>query len=100
MRGVLGFQDEGMTGFPGIGDRAFWEGLPEDVRAALCARGERALTEEIPVLTLSDYTEFSRNGNRVHFEEKFFKRRMMLVHLVLAECTENRGRFSDRIRNL
>lgn len=80
---------------PKAADRGFWDGLPGEVCAALTERGESALDEQIPVL--SDYAEFSRNGNRTHFEDGYFRRRLLLTQLVLAECAENGGRFAGRI---
>ncbi len=85
---------------PDAADRGFWDGLPEEVRKALIERGEAALAEEIPAIALSDYTEFSRNGNRVHFEAKYFRRRTALTQTVLAECAEHSGRFLPRILDL
>ncbi len=74
--------------------------LPAAVREELLRLGDGALAEEIPALRLSDYTEFSRNGNRVHFEERYFSRRTQLTRLVLAQCVEESGRFLDRIGDL
>ncbi len=79
--------------FPDIGKRSFWDGLPLTVRKELIREGEENAEKPIPQLLLSDYTEYSENGNRVHFESRYFERRIMLAALTLAECAENKGRF-------
>lgn len=79
--------------FPDLENRAFWDALPSDYRRELISQGEEALTMDWPVLLLSDYMEFSRTGNRTHFEDRYFLRRRMLDALVLAEGVENKGRF-------
>ena len=83
--------------FPDCTDREFWDGLPSEAREELIKKGEGYFSEEYPALFLSDYREFSRTGNRVNFEDQYFKRREMLSGLVLAECVENKGRFLDKI---
>ncbi|MBR1477244.1 MAG: heparinase II/III family protein [Lachnospiraceae bacterium] len=83
--------------FPTVNDRTFWVGLPKDMRMGILEKGEEILKTEYPVLLLSDYTDFSRTGNRERFESKYFLRRNMLTNLVLAECVEDNGRFIDKI---
>ena len=39
------------------------------------------------------YTEFARNGNRVHYEAVNFHRRRLLNRLALGEICEGSGRF-------
>ena len=82
---------------PDIGDRAFWDDIDKDIREALISSAEAYLDIAFPQLTISDYREFSHNGDRIGFEDRYFLRRKMLVSLVLAECTENRRRFLDKI---
>ncbi len=86
-------EEKKLLSFPDIGERSFWEGLPAAVRNELIREGEESAAKPIPQLLLSDYTEFSENGNRVHFESRYFEKRIMLSSLVLAECAENKGRF-------
>ncbi|MDO4293716.1 MAG: heparinase II/III family protein [Eubacteriales bacterium] len=82
-----------------LSDRAAWEGLDEEWRKASVALGERYLGFEWPYLSASDFLEFSKTGNRVHFENKMFSKRHALDALVLAECVENKGRFLEDIIN-
>ena len=80
-------------------DRAAWESLDVSLRRRLTTDGEQYLDCQWPSLTPVDYLEFSRTGNRVHYEDKMFARRTMLDTLVLAECAEYQGRFLDDILN-
>lgn len=57
-----------------------------------------------PILRATDYLEFSKNGNRIYFENKYFTRRNMLNTLIIAECVNNKvlgqsGEFIDNIIN-
>lgn len=83
-------------------DRAYWQKIPPYLRDSVLAEGEKvqkvlAESSSWPVLLASDYLLFSRTGNRVHFEGRYFKRRNMLSLLVLAECIEHNDRFTDNI---
>ncbi|SFG51109.1 heparinase II/III domain-containing protein [Oribacterium sp. WCC10] len=82
---------------PDITDRRFWENLPDDYKKERLKLSEKALAEPWSEIQMSDYLRFSEDGNRVLFEEKFFKRRRMLTHLVMGECIENKGRFLSKI---
>ncbi len=86
-------------GLPAAADRTAWENLPEDLRTALIAEGENYLGYAYPQILATDYMEFTRTGNRVHYEDKQFARRTALCALVLAECVEYKGRFLDDIVN-
>ena len=83
-------------------DRGFWdgflrEGRNREIGREVISRGERALKADYPRILISDYREFSQNGNRVHFETKYFERRRMLCDLIFAECVEYSGRFMDKL---
>ncbi len=85
--------------YPSASDRKAWEGLPGELKDALIQEGEKYLGYEYPLIQATDYMEFCRNGNRVHYEDKQFSRRLALNALVLAECVEYKGRFLDDILN-
>jgi len=85
--------------FPTAQERAGWEQLPSDARTALVANGERQLKTQWEVLPASVALEFARNGNRSRYEALRNRRRNKLLDLVLAECVEAKGRFSDEIVN-
>ena len=77
-----------------IGDRAAWDRLAALPSASNhIAAAEKALGEPIPDLPDELYLEFSRNGNRTHYQEPYFKRLSALASLLLGECLENKGRF-------
>ncbi len=79
--------------------REAWESLPEELRSRLIKNGEGFLNFTYPSLTATDFMEFSRTGNRSHFQDKMFLRRTAINSLVLAECAEYKGRFLDDIIN-
>jgi hypothetical protein len=85
--------------YPRYAERAAWEALPEATRAAWIRAGERRLGEPWPMLPATEILAFRRDGNRRRYEAPYFARRHALVALVLAECCEGRGRFTDEIIN-
>ena len=82
---------------PDIKERSFWESLPEDYRHERLKLAEEALEMEWPEILMSQYLRFSKDGNRVDFEDKYFTRRRMLTSLVMGECIEAKGRFLSKI---
>ena len=84
---------------PAIEDRPAWQGLPETVRAAHMRRGQDALGYFWPGVPATVYLEYSRVGNRSHYEALHFDRRHTLETLTLAECMEAEDRFLDDIVN-
>lgn len=82
---------------PDISSRDIWDNLDIELKTKLIEAGEQNLKKEWPLILITDYMEFSRNGNRVHFEDKNFERRKLLNSFIMAECVENKGRFLDKI---
>ena len=66
----------------------------------LLDRAERALTEEIPTLTLSDYRAYFLTGSREPFDSKFQRRRSMMVELALGEYFEQDGRYLEKLADV
>ena len=88
--------------FPPITDRASWDAVANSeskryITSQIVPKAEVLLSEPIPELSASEYMEFAQNGNRSHYEAKYFPRRSNLPVLVFAECLENKGRFIPRI---
>ena len=83
--------------YPDISDRDRWDALSDTLKTNLINAGEEALKEPWTQLLISDFREFTKTGNRVQFEDKYFPRRRKLNKLVMAECVENKGRFLDAI---
>ncbi|MEP0843656.1 MAG: heparinase II/III family protein [Phycisphaerae bacterium] len=84
-----------------ISDRPAWEALSR--HAAMkenLQEAEALLKEPLPETTDDLYLEYSRTGNRTHWQDLNFKRRGRLPVLVLAECVENKGRFIPALRAL
>jgi hypothetical protein len=85
--------------YPKWNERAAWEAIPGDIRAAVVARAEADQKAGWKALLASTFLDFKRNGNRSRFEAESFGRRAMLQRLILAECLEGKGRFVDGIVN-
>ncbi len=85
--------------YPAIDRREAWENLPEAIKKACIAEGEKALDFEWPNLPATVFMEFHLNGNRSNFQDLQNARRNALSDLVLAEMIENRGRFIENIIN-
>ena len=85
--------------YPTAAERSAWEALPDSVRRAHIALGERALTRAWPHLEATNYLKFARIGDRAQYEAPYFQRRDTLGALVIAECIEGQGRFLDAITN-
>lgn len=88
-----------LTSYPKASDRRAWSAIDSKAKALLIQRGEAYLGYEYPYLKASDFLEFSRTGNRTNYENKLFAKRKALDALVLAECTEHKGRFMEDIVN-
>ena len=85
--------------YPPISDRISWSLPDPEWQKDTIALGEAYLGFSYPYLTAADYLDFTKTGNRSRYEEKFFSKRLALNALVLAECTENEGRFTADIVN-
>lgn len=79
--------------------RTRWDFLPGGIRQLIQDRGEKALGGQWAILPATLFLEYVRSGNRSNFERVMRSRRERLEALVLAECTENKGRFLDEIAN-
>lgn len=85
--------------FPKGDERRQIEELPEYLRNEWIEAGEQYLDFSWPPLPAVRFMDFKRNGNRSEFEKLHFKRREVLVSLVLAEYMEGKGRFLDQVIN-
>lgn len=85
--------------FSAVKDGSICKLLPSKIVQNIIAEGEHYLNFSYPVIQASDYMAFKRTGNRVDFESVYFTRRHALNALVLAECVERKGRFTDDIIN-
>jgi hypothetical protein len=85
--------------FPGYADRDRWNALPEEIKSFYRGDGIRLKGRDWESLTASEYLEFSRNGNRSNYQDRYFKRRGDLICLTLAECVDGQGEYLDDIIN-
>lgn len=91
--------DEKPAGFgKPVTDRETWNALASEPGfAEVVTNAERLMNEPPPALPEDLFLEYSRNGNRSHYQAPFGRRRSTLSALVIAECIENRGRFIPAI---
>ncbi len=80
-------------------DRATWNELDASTRADLIKKGEAVWDAPWEVLPATTYLDYMRNGDRRSYQLPWSDRRNRLIALVLAECTEGKGRFIDQITN-
>ena len=85
--------------YPTAREREAWDALSAGLRAEAVSRGEELLGCDWPSLPATRFLDYVRDGNRSRFEGLTFGRRKSLADLVVAECTEGRGRFLDDIVN-
>jgi len=75
-------------------DRAAWTAIAGRLPVAnLLAAAEKAAAAPVPALPDELYLEFSRNGNRTHYQEPSRRRLDRLNLFAWAEALEHRGRF-------
>ena len=86
------------AGYPAASDRSTWDNLPEWQKKSLIADGEKYLNYSYETLPMTLWLELTRIGNRANYQDAVFKRREVLVDLVLAECAEHKCRFEAGIR--
>ena len=68
--------------FATISERAAWDGLDQEWRRQAVRLGEEYLGFEWPYMSATDFMDFSRTGNRIRFETRFFFQ---------ASCAERAG---------
>lgn len=88
--------------FPPAADRGAWVDLQRPAlrqrqAAWLIGRAEGITDLPWPALPARLLRRFAADGDRVTFEQAYFRRRNRLARLVLAECCEGHGRFLDEI---
>lgn len=91
--------DNSWKPFPFYNDRKAWQDIPEEVKDLLIKRAQDALDYQWPILPATLYLEYSRNGNRTHFQNVYFERRAKLADLVIGEMIEGDGEYLDQIIN-
>jgi Heparinase II/III-like protein len=79
---------------PRITDRAAWTALTNFLDApAIVAAGQHELQRKLTEVTDEMFLEFSRNGNRSHWQDAEFPHRERIAIFTGAEAFENQGRF-------
>ncbi len=99
IRNRLRTPDQSLQLYPTREQRGAWESIPHGVRQAHIRRAEKRQGGDWPPLPATLFLEFVRQGNRKNYEQARFARREALCDLVLGECIEADGRFTDDIIN-
>jgi hypothetical protein len=85
--------------YPKCGERASWEAIPADIRAAVIARAEQDRKTGWKLELATTFLNFKRNGDQTHDQNENWGRRAQMQRLALAECMEGKGRFVDDVAN-
>lgn len=80
-------------------DRQKWNTIDKEWSNKCLELGNTYLNYSYPQINATDFMEFTRTGNRTHFEDKQFAKRKALSALVLAECVQHDGKYMDDIVN-
>ncbi len=81
-----------------ITDRVAWGRLAATPEGAAAIRAAEALLDKpVPDAPDAEYLEFTRNGNRTHYQRSAGRRMNVLARLLVAECLEDRGRFLPKV---
>lgn len=83
--------------FPAKTDRSFWDAIPSEVKTNWIAAAEQVAQEDWKALSVTQFMDYVRNGNRTRYEAVLFARRSRVATLLLAELLENKGRFTDEL---
>lgn len=85
-------------GIAPISDRAVWERLAEAAGAKdVGAKAARIMKAPVAATPDELYLEFTKTGNRTHYERANGRLNGNLTTLVFAEAFENKGRFLEKI---
>lgn len=87
--------------FPRYEDRVAWQAADSRLAAFFRRRGQDLLAQTQPwqPLTIEQYTQFSRTGNRSQYEDMYFERRFDLVAAVICACLDGAEQYLEYIRN-
>ncbi|MCK4967186.1 hypothetical protein KAS50_09145, partial [bacterium] len=86
--------------FPTADEREAWTSLPEETKQAHIRRGEAAMNKELPAIPAALYLDWYRKEvPESDWHKAHGPRRIILSDLVIAECIEAKGRFTDAIIN-
>ncbi len=78
---------------------AWHQALPDSAITRLIKGGEQAMAVPFPTLPATAMLQYVRKGDRGTYDNLTYKRRTLLMALVLAESVEGKGRFVDAIAN-
>jgi hypothetical protein len=102
IRAIAGLLPESPAGFAWpVTNRVEWQRLAANAGfAETVSNAETLLGKPSAAVPDSLYLEYSRDGNRTHWQDAEFERRDRLARFTLAEVLENRGRFLPALEKL
>lgn len=99
---IAGMLEDQPRGFGrSISDRAFWDPIAQTPKGrGIVRRAESLLSQAMPVLTDDLYLLYTQTGSRTEAQNVMFAREDRLFFLTIAECLENKGRFTDALQEV
>lgn len=85
--------------YPQYSNRAAWDSIYGNNKAAIILRGERQLNYQWKYIPFSSYLEYEASGNRNIMQNPNSDNNNALADLVMAELAEGKGRFIPQIIN-
>lgn len=85
--------------YPDYTDRAQWDEITGDRKAAIVAEGEKYLDYEWKNIPLTAYLAYERTGDRNIMQNPYESNRRAINALMMAELAEGGGRFIDQLAN-
>lgn len=85
--------------YPDYADRNGWDKLLKDSKQDIIEKGQKFLDYEWQVVKMTDYLEFEKSGNRTVMEKPFNSNNNAIIHLLMAELAEGKGRFIPQLAN-
>jgi hypothetical protein len=85
--------------FPHYDEREQWNSIPDSYKNKIIRNADKYIGFDWPTLKASLFLEFSKTGNRSHYEHFSEMRRGILGTLLIAECLEHKGRYLNDIVN-
>ncbi|MDR2497496.1 MAG: heparinase II/III-family protein [Tannerellaceae bacterium] len=87
------------TPFPRLDDRSGWDRADKAALDAIVKTAEGYLAYVWPTIPATHSLMYVRTGDRNNYQDLSFRKRTVLLTLLVAEVAENRGRFVDDIIN-
>ncbi len=85
---------------PKANDRNIYDTIPSDIKDLCIKNAEKYKDFTPPQILASHYLQYTKIGDRMNFEDLYFRRRIALASLVTAECVQYDNAYLDKIIDL